>query len=343
MPSASAVIAIHAWRRRCVAALLFGGLLLCTPAAVAQPLFAQPESLPSSGALASPGASLVAPAPGTRSLAPPAFRPAPHAPGARTAPLSMVPPALGGLAVAARFGDGTPIAAKLHWRVYADKPDATGAFRMIKEETAPAPTFVLPPGGYIVHVALGLASAAKRVQVHTETAREVFDLPAGAVRFEGRVGDTPIAPGQIAFTVYPGSQFDPGERRPVASDVPKGGLLVLPEGSYYVVSSYGDGNSVIRDDFRVQSGKLTDVRINHRAAVITLKLVSESGGEAIANTAWSVLTPGGDVIKESIGAFPTVVLAEGEYTAIARNEGKVFNREFKVEPGVDREIELLAR
>jgi hypothetical protein len=37
------------------------------------------------------------------------------------------------------------------------------------------------------------------------------------------------------------------------------------------------------------------------------------------------------------------VLAEGEYTAIARNEGKVFNREFKVEPGVDREIELLAR
>jgi hypothetical protein len=77
--------------------------------------------------------------------------------------------------------------------------------------------------------------------------------------------------------------------------------------------------------------------------VITLKLVGERGGEALANTAWSVLTPGGDVIKESIGAFPIVVLAEGDYVAIARNEGKVFNQEFKVEPGFDREIELLAR
>jgi len=110
-----------------------------------------------------------------------------------------------------------------------------------------------------------------------------------------------------------------------------------------VVSNYGDGNAVVRSDIRVQPGKLTDVTINHRAAVITLKLVSERGGEALANTSWTVLTPGGDVIKESIGAFPRVILAEGEYAAIARNDGKVYNRTFKVEPGFDREIEVLAR
>jgi len=49
------------------------------------------------------------------------------------------------------------------------------------------------------------------------------------------------------------------------------------------------------------------------------------------------------VIKESIGAFPRVILAEGEYRAIARNEGKVFEREFKVVPGLDGDIEVLAR
>ena len=43
--------------------------------------------------------------------------------------------------------------------------------------------------------------------------------------------------------------------------------------------------------------------------------MNERGGEARANTQWSVLTPGGDVIKESIGAFPRVILAEGEYRA----------------------------
>jgi hypothetical protein len=93
----------------------------------------------------------------------------------------------------------------------------------------------------------------------------------------------------------------------------------------------------------VQTGKLTDVTVTHRAAVITLKLVGESGGEALANTNWSVLTPGGDVIKESIGAFPKVILAEGDYRAIARYEGQNYERTFKVVTGVDGEIEVVAR
>ena len=100
---------------------------------------------------------------------------------------------------------------------------------------------------------------------------------------------------------------------------------------------------MVRSDIRVQAGKLTDVVVTHRAAVITLKLVSDKGGEALANTAWSVITPGGDVIKESIGAFPRVVLAEGDYHVIARNEGKTYQRDFKVIPGVDGEVEVLAR
>jgi hypothetical protein len=53
--------------------------------------------------------------------------------------------------------------------------------------------------------------------------------------------------------------------------------------------------------------------------------------------------PAGDVIKETIGAFPRVILAEGDYVVIARNDGKVYNRNFKVEPGFDREIEVLAQ
>ena len=263
---------------------------------------------------------------------------------ARASRPGLVPPAMGGIAVSARFGkDAPPILSGLHWRIYADKPDNSGQIRMLREDASANPMFVLPPGGYIVHVALGLASATKRVQVRTETVREVFELPVGGLRFDGRVGDTKIPAGQIKFDIYRGSQFDPGEKRPIASDIAPGDVALVPEGQYHVVSTYGDGNSVMRYDLRVQASKLTDTRINHRAAQITLKLVGEAGGEALANTAWSVLTPGGDVIKESIGAFPVVVLAEGEYVALARNEGKVYNREFKVETGFDREIELLAR
>jgi hypothetical protein len=71
--------------------------------------------------------------------------------------------------------------------------------------------------------------------------------------------------------------------------------------------------------------------------------VKERGGEAIADTQWSVLTPGGDAIKESIGAFPRVILAEGDYRVVARNENKTYERDFKVITGVDGEVEVLTR
>ena len=38
-----------------------------------------------------------------------------------------------------------------------------------------------------------------------------------------------------------------------------------------------------------------------------------------------------------------VVLSEGEYRAIAKNEGKVFERSFNVVNGVDGEVEVVAR
>jgi hypothetical protein len=280
----------------------------------------------------SPGATLI-PAPIPPSAAQPLMQAVP-----------MIPPGNVALAVSARYGRDAPsIGGGIIWRVYAAKPDATGVYRLLKEDKAPAPTFVLPPGSYVVHASLGLAGAAKAVQLRADTVREVLEIPAGAIRLEGRVGDVRIPIGQISFDIFTGSQFDTTERRPIAQNVLTGDVVLLPEGTYYIVSNYGDGNAVVRSDVRVQIAKLIDIVVNHRAAVITLKLLSNSGGEALANTQWTVLTPGGDVIKESIGAFPRVVLAEGDYHVIARNEGKTFQRDFKVIPGVDGEVVVLAR
>jgi hypothetical protein len=253
-------------------------------------------------------------------------------------------PAQGVLSLSARYGkDQSAITSGLIWRVFADRPDETGNFKMIREERSAAPNILLPPGNYVVHVAMGLVSAVRAVSLKAETDRESFVLPAGGLRIEGRVGASKIPQNQISFAIYKGSQFEPGERASLVPGVVPGDVVLLPEGTYYIISNYGDANSVVRSDIRVQAGKLTDVVITHRAAVITLKLVSEKGGEALANTAWSVLTPGGDVVKESIGAFPRVVLSEGEYRAIAKNEGKVFERGFNVVNGVDGEVEVVAR
>jgi hypothetical protein len=258
-------------------------------------------------------------------------------PGAATAGQAV-------LSLTARYGKDMPVInGGLVWRVFADKPDDTGTFKLIREERGATPNIVLPPGNYVVHVALGLVSAVRAVSLKAETDRVAFVLPAGGLRIEGRVGSSKIPPNQISFALYKGSQFEGAERQSLLPNVAAGDVALLPEGTYYIISNYGDANSVVRSDIRVQAGKLTDVTVSHRAAVITLKLVSDRGGEALANTAWSVITPGGDVIKESIGAFPRVVLSEGEYRAIAKNEGKVFERPFNVVNGVDGEVEVVAR
>ena len=303
-----------------------------------------PASIPSVPEAAPPGPAI--------NLAPPGGGlPAPDLPPQGLAPLgaaapqaSPIPPGHVPLALSARFGSDAPaITGGLRWRIYGDKPDPNGVFKLVKEESTVSPTLLLPAGGYVVHVSFGLASAVKAVQLRAEPVREVFDLPAGGLRIEGHVGNARIPTQQISFDVYKGSQFEPTDRRPLVQSVPTGDVVLLPEGTYYIVSNYGDANAVVRSDIRVQAGKLTDIVVNHRAAVITLKLVSSAGGEALANTAWSVMTPSGDVIKESVGAFPRYILAEGDYRAIARNEGKIFERGFKVIAGVDGEVEVLAR
>ena len=338
------------WPVLAVAAIL---LFVWAPPATAQ-LFSDrpppvpPASVPDPGAAVSlappsgPGAGLPPPSVGMPSSLPPVL----------TQPsIAAVPPTAPGgapgqavLALSARYGKDMPVVnGGLVWRIFADKPDETGTFKMIREDRNPTPNLVLPPGSYVVHVALGLVSAVRVVTLKAETDRENFILPAGGLRIEGRVGASKIPQNQISFAIYKGSQFDGSDRAALVPNVAASDVVLLPEGTYYIVSNYGDANSVVRSDIRVQASKLTDVVVTHRAAVITLKLVSDKGGEALANTAWSVITPGGDVVKESIGAFPKVVLSEGEYRAIAKNEGKVYERPFNVVNGVDGEVEVVAR
>jgi len=327
------------------------------PAHVFAAFVIAPQKAPAQNSLFSstPSTGLISPVPATRSdifgpsnlsipATPPAQTQQPRSMPSTTASIPVVPAGQVALALSARFGkDAVPIGGGLTWRVYGAKADTNGNFKLVKEDKSPTPTLVLPAGTYIVHVGFGLATAVRPVDLRGTSVHEEFELPAGGLRIEGKVGDVRIPTSQISFDVYKGSQFEAGDRRPIAEHVTTSDVVVVPEGTYYIVSNYGDANSVVRSDIRVQPGKLTDITVTHRAAAITLKLVGDKGGEALANTAWSVLTPGGDVIKESIGAFPRVILAEGEYRAIARNEGKVYEREFKVVTGVDGDVEVLAR
>jgi len=117
-------------------------------------------------------------------------------------------------------------------------------------------------------------------------------------------------------------------------------VLRLSAGTYHVISRYGNVNAVVRADIHVEAGKLTQAVMRHTGAEVTLKLVSTEGGEALANTSWTVTTEDGVTLNESVGAFPTLILAAGNYTAVAKHEDQIYSRDFKVEAGLERDIEV---
>ena len=254
--------------------------------------------------------------------------------------------------------DATPIAkGPIHWRIFDERTDAQGHHELVATSNEAAPAFALPLGTYLVHVALDLSSAVRRVTVTSQASSERLILNAGALRIVGMLGDKPINPAKLSIAIFV-PEAGNSEAKLVLSSARAGDLIAVPEGNYHVVSTLLDTagysgtqksgvgnktNSVVSADLKVQAGKLTDATLRHRSAVMTLKLVNDTGGEALANTAFTILTPGGDVIRELIGAFPSVVLAEGEYVVIARHDTRTYPATFKVNSTLDRDVEVLAK
>jgi hypothetical protein len=279
------------------------------------------------------GSAAIAQAPATP--APDAAQPAPDAAQPPAPPEGAV------VSLSAVFaGDPKPIRSGLVWRVFDDKGDA-GQPAVVARSTEAAPNLSLPPGAYIVHAAYGFAGATKRLTVQGGAVAERLTISAGALKLSGVIGDAPIPPNRVSFSVFVpvGNNV---EGRLIRGNVKAGEIIRLPEGMYHVVSTYGESNAIMRADLKVDTGRVTEAALNHRAATLTLKLVAAAGGESFAGTAFSVLTPGGDVIREVIGAFPSVTLAEGDYVVIARQGAQVYTREFHVDSGFDRDVEVLA-
>lgn len=236
--------------------------------------------------------------------------------------------------------EGGPVSSGMTWRVFRETPDETGKLPLVATAVGGDAEFRLAPGGYLVHAAFGKAGAVSHVRLERDVVSETLVMDAGGMKLDVVVDENdPVPADAVAFDVYAAGT---GERDRVAENVKPGIIVRLPAGTYHVVSRYGAVNAVMRADIEIQPGKLTEATLHHRAAEVTLKLVSEAGGEAVANTHWSVLSMGGDVVVEAVGAFPTFILAEGEYAVVAKNGGTVFNATFDVEAGRDRDVEVIA-
>ncbi|MEO8668979.1 MAG: hypothetical protein ABI399_10710 [Bauldia sp.] len=239
--------------------------------------------------------------------------------------------------------EGAPLPAGVNFRVFDNTRGPDGKLAEIGEAEGGTATLKLQPGTYLVHASYGRAGATKRITVDAVSPGDTVVLNAGGLRLSALVGkDRKLPPGLVKFDIYAPDEDGSDERPLLVENCPADKIVGLNAGIYHVISRYGDANAVVRADIKVEPGKLTEATVYQKAALLTLKLVDQHGGEAIADTAWTVKTDTGDNVVENVGAFPSVVLAMGAYKAIARHDGRTFEREFTVEPGRDRDIEVIA-
>ncbi len=238
---------------------------------------------------------------------------------------------------------GKSIEKGMLWRVFSARENSDGKLNIIGSGQGGTTAFLLPAGSYMVHASFGRAGATKRVTLARGGGLQTFVLNAGGLKLNAYAGKRKISNPKLKFAIYAQSEGDNGKPNAIARNVSADKIVRLNAGTYHVVSEYGDINASVRADLRVTAGKLTEVTLQHRAARITLKLVSETGGEAIADTAWSIVSDQGAVVKESNKTFPTMILASGDYTALARNGGEVFTRDFTVKEGGDGDVEVVAK
>jgi hypothetical protein len=249
--------------------------------------------------------------------------------------------------------DSQPVRSGLVWRVFEEAAQPDGSHKLVAQSDEATPTLPLPDGAYIVHASYGLAGVTRRVLVEGRSVAERLPLNAGGLKLVDMLGDAKVPPQRLAISIYVPERGN-SEAKLVLANAKADEVICLPEGSYHIVSTLLDTtqgaqggnnatNSVVTADLKVPAGKLIEATLKHHAATMTLKLVNAPGGEALANTSFSVLTPGGDVIRELIGAFPSLVLADGEYVAIARHDGKTYQNTFRVQSTKDADVEIVAK
>lgn len=236
--------------------------------------------------------------------------------------------------------DGNALPDGVTWRVFETKTDSKGDLILAQKSEDATAHLELTPGNYVVHVAYGRAQTTEAMTVAQGDNNKQLILDAGAMRLNAAVtGDVPIPINLLRFDIY--SSGNEADRTLVAQNLSPNDMVTLNGGTYHIVSYFGDVNAVVRADLRVEPGQLTDATLYHKAAQVSFKLVSEAGGEAIADIDWTVKTADGQTVFTNIGAFPSTVLAEGDYLVLAKRGEQVYNREFEVQPGPAREIEVL--
>lgn len=244
--------------------------------------------------------------------------------------------------VALLTADGQEIDEGLVWRVYQNDAGDGEKSKLVSEKREASPSLKLQPGDYTVNAAFGRANLTRRLSLKPGTnTTEKFVLNAGGLRVTASLSGKPAPEGSVTYAIFADDREQFSERTAVMTNAKPGLIIRLNAGIYHIVSTYGDANAKVVADVTVEAGKLTEAAVIHQAAKAAFKLVTRAGGEALPDTHWTIQTPNGELIKESVGALPTHTLAPGDYMVLAKAGGRIFQRAFSLKDGEVANVEVL--
>ncbi len=286
--------------------------------------------------------------PDTGRDAPTAIQPGPTLP-ANTTVVPRAPSADGASAgsgqvnlVALLTVDGQRIDKGLVWRVFASTRDPRAPTKLVMTKRDASPTVDLQPGDYIVNAAFGRADITRKITVTSGTATsEKFVLNAGGLKVKALVDGVEPPPNSVAYDILSSERDQLDNRVRVLGGARPNVINRLNAGIYRIVSRYGDANAKVEADVTVEAGKLTEATVSHSAARVTFKLVNRVGGEALSDTQWTVQTPEGQLVMQSVGALPTHILAPGSYSVTAKSSTGAYKRDFTLANGEVAQVEVL--
>jgi hypothetical protein len=205
------------------------------------------------------------------------------------------------------------------------------------------PTAALLPGEYLVNAAYGLSNLTKKIKVESgRSLEETFVLNTGGLKLTALLPNGDALPeSAVRFDILSDEEDQFGNRHAILHNAKPGIVIRLNAGAYRIESLYGDANATVRADVTVEPGKVTEATIKQTGSKTTFKLVQSLGGEALADTKWTILTSAGDVVKENAGALPTHILAPGSYAVVADHAGLSYTRKFSIEAGDAKQIEVV--
>ena len=287
-------------------------------------------------------------APAKTETAPPKLiaKPNPHA-ASTVKPAFFITPKDGGgkqgIALKAQIAASLKtIKRDVHWSVYKIDDAAKNKWRKVAEKSAPTAKFNLEQGDYVVRSDFGHANAAILVSVEPgKIADATIVFNAGGLRVKPSLAFLDIPKGKTTHLSL--VRLDTSKSNDGLGNIVAEKIIRLNAGSYELISKFGEVNAITKTNIVVKPGMLTDVEINHKAAIVMFKLSDKAKGKTASPVSWHLLSQDGALLKKTTLPSPTHILAPGDYKITAIRGAKVHTSTFSVTVGENKSVELIAR